>query len=66
MTPKEKAEELYNKIYTLHSSIYPSTAIQGALVVVNEILSLQELDYAPDWWNSRVFWEEVKQEIQKL
>jgi hypothetical protein len=60
MTPKEKAEELYKRMYTQHSNIYPSTAKGCALVAVNEIL----LGYMG---NPKVkYWNEVKQEIEKL
>ena len=60
MTPKEKAEELVDKIQ-LH---YPNTitfpqAKKCALIAVDEVL--EECLYFKDW-----FWEEVKQEIEKL
>jgi hypothetical protein len=72
MTPKEKAEELFDKfmkpIDELHK--YPmcfSTAKQCALIAVDE-LEKQEaklLGYNPDRYSSE-YWQEVKQEIEKL
>ena len=70
MTPKEKAEELYKKMYTVHSNIYPSSAIQCALISVDEIMYNNLMDYPQ---HSTIFsphkndyWQEVKQEIEKL
>ena len=70
MTPKERAEELYKRMYTRHSNIYPSTAIECALIAVDEIipivesyedaLSLSQQSGEVEYWN------EVKQEIEKL
>ena len=67
MTPKEKAEELIEKYYSLYEGIELSLARKhwarrSALIAVNEILSViwinldDEVDY----------WAEVKQEIEKL
>ena len=64
MTPKEKAEELYKKMYTVHSNIYPSSAKQCALIAVDEILN----EYN-DFMQTREqfgYWQEVKQEINNL
>jgi uncharacterized protein YydD (DUF2326 family) len=56
MTPKEKAKELV-KEYSWNSD--KSDAKQCALICVDEILNIYQLDeYA--------FWKEVKQEIIKL
>jgi hypothetical protein len=77
MTPKEKAEELFDKYYRLFNN-FPNyqyvienlntiqdeklyTAKQCALIAVNEILQ-QIL-----WDKGAVkYWNEVKQEIEKL
>jgi hypothetical protein len=69
MTPKEKAEELFDKfmkpIDELHK--YPmcfSTAKQCALIAVDEILDQWEYYlYIPE---EGLFWQQVKQEIEKL
>jgi hypothetical protein len=70
MTPKEKAKQLFDKIcqtiatektdYGYYTNVIQ--AKQCALIAVDEILNLDidtnVLDY---WW-----WQEVKQEIEKL
>jgi hypothetical protein len=73
MTPKEKATELTNKMYLKIPSIYDSTALwqyptakEMALIAVDEILNLEppELSYLEPF--SKSWWQEVKQEIEKL
>ena len=70
MAPEEKAEEIYKKMYTVHSNIYPSSAKQCALVAVGEILNeISPLDIHPlgTYTNPKIeYWQEVKQEIEKL
>ncbi len=63
MTPKEKAEELYKRMYTQHSNIYPSTAKNCALIAVDEVLHYSK---AHGFVGLTEFYEEVKQEIEKL
>ena len=60
MTPKEKAEELYKKMYTVHSNIYPSSAKQCALIAVDELIN--EAVYEKQY----NYWQEVKNEINNL
>ena len=62
MSPKEKAEELYKKMYTVHSNIYPSSAKQCTLIAVDEVLN--QFRWKPS--NGSSYWEEVKQELEKL
>jgi hypothetical protein len=71
MTPKEKSKELFDKFY----SAIPSDEIgenynsakQCALIAVDEILwLLNEIDYDTYSYNAIVFYNEVKQEIEKL
>jgi len=62
MTPKEKAKELFDKLYFTDdpSGNYPiskTTAIQCLSIAVDEIL---EATYKINYWM------EVKQEIEKL
>jgi hypothetical protein len=82
MTPKEKAEELVNKMYgetpvrTIIAEIEEDKqyAKQCALIAVDEIISsspsLPILGdsgiYGEDIELSTKYWEEVKQEIEKL
>jgi hypothetical protein len=60
MTPKEKAQELFDKYFEVTNNYYQ--AKECALIAVDEILSViwinldDEVDY----------WAEVKQEIEKL
>jgi hypothetical protein len=67
MTPKEKAEELVKKMYAVHSSsasdITLHFAKQCALVAVDEMI--EEL-IVTDFANRFPYWQEVKQEIEKL
>jgi len=67
MTPKEKAQELFDRFNQPDRTNYPyvHNAQQCALIAVDEILSVI--------WHMRViitynieYWKEVKQEIEKL
>jgi HEPN domain-containing protein len=60
MTPAEKADELIRKYY----SIGAIEVKQCASIAVDEIL--YELDHIPASNETREYWEEVKQEIEKL
>ena len=67
MTPKEKAIELIEKMFSnmpkyLQGKIGSETAKQCALICVDEILET-ESNYYPNEIN---YWQEVKQEINKL
>jgi hypothetical protein len=95
MTPKEKAEELFqkylrgvyfikcpndiketlNKIYErpeitfVEMEEYSNTkpiAKFYASITVNEILSMGIMSDSGDWRMAKSYWEEVKQEIEKL
>jgi len=72
MTPKEKAEELFNNmcnanygfIYELDKEPY-NTAKQCALIAVDEIIGNivnTSIDYGASW----TYWQQVKQEIEAL
>jgi hypothetical protein len=64
MTPKEKAQELFDK-YKVEVGRF--LAIQCALIAVDEIMSaLTYLPYGLDYLNKISYWEDVKQEIEKL
>jgi hypothetical protein len=70
MTPKEKAIELVEKYHKEYDLLFwDLTWIQAKLcasIAVNEILSLNVFEYYSDWTNTIEYWEEVKQEIEKL
>ena len=75
MIPKEKAKELYNKMY--ETGFKPKSVLirieqakECALIAVDEIINGYEFD-SLDIEHKRImdninFWDEVKQEIQKL
>ena len=77
MKPREKAAELVSK-YTMHSyrgsvplNIHVKSIKECALIAVDEILkSVGEVNWPneelTDFTNYFEFWEEVKQEIEKL
>ena len=70
MTPKEKAGELYNKMYDY--SLFEEEAKRCALIAVDEILS--ELAYTQNYVEDAMnkiqvyisYWQEVKKEIENL
>jgi hypothetical protein len=71
MTPKEKANELYSKFDNLlnkdfiHPIVYDNQLKQCALIAVDELIEVvNELDY--ELGDDKVYWKEVKQEIEKL
>lgn len=73
MTPKEKAEELVERMYAC-AEINEFTAKRCALVAVDELINEYESNicyrgYDYDWemWDmERDYWKEVKQEIEKI
>jgi hypothetical protein len=70
MTPKEKADDLVKKMYAVHSNTASDITLyfakQCALIAVDEIMKAvgwEEMELGVDRDN---YWEEVKQEIEKL
>ena len=66
MTPKEKAKELLWKYLPILESWEENNsnkAKQCGLIAVDEILNIKSVDKDYDLSN---YWEEVKQEIEKL
>ena len=76
MTPKEKAKELVEKMFSnmpkyLQGKIGSETAKQCALICVGEIIGIPSIQtaYAQGYNKSKStesYWQEVKQEINKL
>ncbi len=72
MTPKEKAVELFKKMYQVHSvaasDITKYFAKQCALIAVDELISALYKwdDDAQTNREEYYYWQEVKQEIEKL
>jgi hypothetical protein len=76
MTPKEKAKDLVNSFYQplgylkcgVNNTIMWEHAKQCALIAVDEVLKYQPYDvYTIEQCNNvNNYWNEVKQEIEKL
>ena len=65
MTPKEKAEELVNRFENeTHSLVKDEDAKQCALIAVDEVLNFIHTDAFS--YTNEEYWQEVKQEIEKL
>jgi len=69
MTAKEKSEELFNKFYAW----YPNQdaqfiAKQCALMAVDELIhcSISYDNYNATWASQVKYWQEVKQELEKI
>jgi pantothenate kinase len=80
MTPKQKAEEIFNKMYKIQDNdgifvMYHDMAIQCALIAVTEIkkacpISPQNSEFimleSEKIDNALEFWNEVEDELNKL
>ena len=71
MTPKEKAKELVYKFYPsvqwkLGQEDCLNRAKKCALIAADEILDTIVVIYSNDFELLNKYWEEVKQEIEKL
>jgi hypothetical protein len=70
MTPKEKAEELFYKMLSTdkldsYSFVGRNVAKQCALIAVEEMIALVT-NYKVGCRDEQEYWQEVKQEIEKL
>lgn len=63
MTPKEKAKELFRKVYLLDHRVWQDTAKQIAIIMVNEIVKSHTYGLSTEL---KTYWEDVKQEIENL
>jgi hypothetical protein len=71
MLPKDKAKEfvlkyeklLFNKFTTEEDWV---KCVECALIAVDEILTLNVFEDYSDWTYTIEYWEEVRQEIDKL
>jgi len=73
MTPKEKANELYSKFDNLLNKdfmlpiVYDNQLKECALIAVDEMLNNFLSNRTTEYGRERYhFWQEVKQEIEKL
>ena len=65
MTPKEKANELFGKFYSITGPF--TEAKECALLTVDEIIAQIEPSVSMDVISARItYWNEVKQEIENL
>ena len=71
MTPEEKAKEMYNKFYGI--PLYIKTIKQCCHIAVDEVINHLPENYSvvsskgyPDTNRNLSYWQEVKQEIEKL
>ena len=74
MKPADKAKELFDKMYNVKDGLhkYPmcyATAKQCALIAVDEVIDtgcLIEVDFKPLTEQHLAYWQDVKNEIEKL
>ena len=70
MTPKEKADKLFRRYYIesdlLQENLSTIEAKECALIAVDEIINTIEFSSQSDELSKRSYWEQVKQEIEKL
>ena len=66
MTPKEKADSIFQQMYKIlwHTNAEPIHCKECALIAVDEIINSVDNEHVSDIFND--YWEEVKQEIEKL
>ena len=69
MTPKEKAKELFDKMYFVDDPMgnYPmcfETAKQCALIAVDEIIQAMDSVMLPNPFKQ--YWSKVKKQIEKI
>lgn len=67
MSPKEKAKELYDKMYyCFQGNIDDYTAKQCALIAVDEMLKHMSFHFGQISLSTLEYWNQVKHEIEKL
>jgi hypothetical protein len=65
ITAKEKAEELFDKFYSITGPF--TEAKQCALIAVDEIINESlEFNQQSSWDERDLYWQEVRREIEKL
>ena len=78
MTPKEKAQKLFDKYFLLQESatdkngnwfviaLNKGLAKKCSLVAVDEILNMGIMAQSGEWNMAKDYWQEVKTEIERL
>ena len=62
-----KAKELQYKYMSVRWDIGPDDAIRCALIAVDEILEVIIFNkYDDKYWEEEEYWQEVKQELEKI
>jgi hypothetical protein len=65
MTPQEKAIDLVNKYLQVYDGRV-SFAKHCALIAVDEILQMGIMAQSGEWNMAKEYWQQVKQEIEKI
>ena len=67
-TPKEKAKELFRKVYLLDHKVWQDTAKQCALIMVDEMINEYPNQCPKDSYEyeRHLYWQEVRNEINNL
>lgn len=68
MTPKEKALDIFNKMCNSVDELLPLDVKECALIAIDEIIkAIPDASFDDSPYNHElVWWQEVKQEIEKL
>ena len=67
MTPKEKAMEIFNKMCNSVDELLPLDVKECALIAVDEIIKSTPCKFDGYYYEQNFkYWQEVKQEIEKL
>jgi hypothetical protein len=69
MTPKEKADSIFQQMYKIlwHTNSDPIHCKQCALIAVDELIEEQRTEeYNNGTWHRLNYWIAVKEEIEKL
>jgi hypothetical protein len=71
MTPREKAKELYEKIYFLKVNkngnwMFKEAAKQCAIICLYEIIAILDKEGYDECDSKIIYWQQVAEEINKL
>jgi hypothetical protein len=69
MTPKEKAQELFDKFYIEIYGFAKEDAKKFSLIAIDEIINaspIEPMTFLNGMRSNIPYWEEVKKEIEKL
>lgn len=68
MSPKEKASDIFNKMCNSVDELLPYDVKECALIAIGEIIAANPHSnpFNTDVYSTMDYWQEVKQELQKL